>query len=168
MITEQSEEQRYALNASDQAKLSVHFDLETNTCIERVFFLCYNPVMLERKTELGDIRFSRSVIERIVEDAADDCGGKVMLQNFRGKYMPAVPGREILFEETPEGVAITVYIVVSFGTSIKKCTGHMMEYISSNIEKVMGEKPYNVKIVVTGVQSVETAKRHIEITEQPE
>lgn len=121
--------------------------------------------MLEHKTDLGDIRFSRSVIERIVEDAADACDGKVQLLNYKGKYIGVIPGSSIEFKETEDGALITAYIVVSFGASIRKYAGMMHQYIIDNVEKVMGEKPAAVKIIITGVQSREIARRHIEITE---
>lgn len=121
--------------------------------------------MLEKKTELGDIRFSRNVILKIVDDAADQTDGKVTVQNFKGKYKSVMPGSNVIFKETDNGVTIDVFVVIRFGASISKCCRMMIDYINENIEKVMGEKPYSVKIIVTGVQSNEIAKRHIEFTD---
>lgn len=114
---------------------------------------------------MGDIRFSKSVIERIIEDAAASCGGNVAVFNFKSKYMTVIPNNHFTFKESSGGVEITVYIVVRFGASIKKYAKRMMDYIYDTVEKVMGERPKSVKIIVTGVRSREIAKRHIEITE---
>lgn len=127
-------------------------------------FLWYNSNMLEIRNKLGDIRFSRNVIFKIVDDAIASCGGRVSLYNYRGKYKNVMPGKdEVKFTETPQGVDITVFVVINFGVSIHKSTEKIRRYIYENVEKVMGEKPHSVKIVVTGVQSKEIAKRHIEI-----
>ena len=81
-----------------------------------------------------------------------------------GKYKSVMPGNdEVVFVETPEGADITVYVVINFGVSIHDSTEKIRNYIFDNVEKVMGERPNRVKIVVTGVQSREIARRHIEI-----
>lgn len=121
--------------------------------------------MLEKKTELGDIRFSRNVILKIVDDAADKSEGKVIIQNFKGKYISVMPGNNVIFKETEEGVTIEVFVVIKFGASISGCCRDMIDYINNEVERVMGEKPAQVKIIVTGVQSNETARRYIEFTD---
>ena len=131
-----------------------------------MLFLWYNPCMFEKETDVGKIHFSRSVIERIIKDAVSGCDGKVFLNKYKGKYMSMVPGGDYTAEETDEGLDITVYVVISFGASIGKYSKQMLEYIYSNVEKVMGERPHHVKIIVTGVQSKkDIARRHVEITE---
>lgn len=120
--------------------------------------------MLEIRNRLGDIRFSRNVMLKIVEDAVASCDGRVSLLNYKGKYKSVMPGNdEVVFVETPEGADITVYVVINFGVSIHDSTEKIRNYIFDNVEKVMGERPNRVKIVVTGVQSREIARRHIEI-----
>lgn len=121
--------------------------------------------MLEKKTELGDIRFSRNVILKIVDDAAEKTDGKVTVQNFKGKYKSVMPGNNVIFKETEDGVNIDVFVVIRFGASISKCCRSMIDYIKENVEMVMGEKPNSVRIIVTGVQSNEIARRHIEFTD---
>lgn len=121
--------------------------------------------MLEKKTELGDIRFSRNVILKIIDDAAEKSDGKVTVQNFKGKYKSVMPGNNVIFKETEDGMDIDVFVVIRFGASISNCARSMIEYINENVEKVMGEKPNVVRIIVTGVQSNEIARRHIEFTD---
>ena len=120
--------------------------------------------MLEKKTSLGKIHFPESVIERIIEDAISSCDGKVSLGNYKGKYMSYVPGSDFAIEETMGGLDITVYVIIRFGAGIRSCSRQIIEYINENVEKVMGERPRTVKIIVTGIQSRSIARRHIEIT----
>ncbi|MDO4177071.1 MAG: Asp23/Gls24 family envelope stress response protein [Bacillota bacterium] len=125
--------------------------------------------MLEITNELGDIRFSRNVILRIVDDAVETCDGRVTVHNFKGKYKSVMPGHDgVTYLETPDGVDITVYVVVNFGTSIRENCGRISAYINENVERVMGERPHNVRIVVTGVQSKEIARRNIVFNSNPE
>ena len=121
--------------------------------------------MFDRDTEFGHIHFTRSVIERIINDAVEGCDGKVFLRNYRGKYRSMVQGTDYTIEQTHHGTDIVVYVVIAFGAGIGKYTKQMLEYIYDNVEKVRGERPHHGKIVVTGVQSKDIAKRHIEITE---
>ena len=121
--------------------------------------------MFNKNTELGQIHFPPGVIERIIKDAVSGCDGRVFLNKYKGKYMSMVPGGDYTAQETEEGMDITVYVVIAFGASIGKYSKQMLEYIYDNVEKVMGERPHHVKIVVTGVRSKDIAKRHIEITE---
>ena len=121
--------------------------------------------MLERSNDLGDIRFSKNVITRIAEDAAEYCENNVSIFNYRGKYKPAMPGANIIYTETPDGIEITVNVVIRFGASISECARKMLDYMYKAIESVMGTRPEKITIVVTGIQSREIARRHIEITE---
>ena len=120
--------------------------------------------MLEIKTNLGDIRFSKNVMLKIVEDAISLCDGSVYLCNYKGKYKNVMrSSEEMIFAETPEGVEITIFVVVRFGTSIKQNSRKIIDYIYDNVEKVMGERPQKVTMIVTGVQSREIARRYIVI-----
>jgi uncharacterized alkaline shock family protein YloU len=122
--------------------------------------------MFDKETDLGEIHFPASVIERIVKDAVNTCDEKVFLNKYKGKYMSMVPGGDYTAEEEEAGINITVYVVMSFGASIGKYSKRMLAYIYDNVEKVMGIRPSSVTIVVTGLKSKDNiAKRHIEITE---
>ena len=122
--------------------------------------------MFNRENDIGKIHFSTSVIERIIKDAVSTCDGKVSLGNYKGKYRGVGSGGGIVLDETELGLDIVVYVVISFGAGIGKYSKQMIDYIKDNVEKVMGERPHNVRIVVTGVQSKkDIARRHVEITE---
>ena len=139
--------------------------------------------MLDIKTELGEIRFSTNVIKKIVTDAVHLCDGKVYIYHYKGKYQNAMSGRtskmtlyngdrgdpnsiEVVDSET--GLRITAYLVVKFGTSIKKSCIDILYYISRNVETIMGEKPESIKLIVTGIESNEIAKRNLEYSMEAE
>ncbi len=101
----------------------------------------------------------------IIDHAIDDCHGKVSLQNYKGKYATVVPTSSVEFTETEEGTDIVIYVVLKFGASIDYYTKYLLNRLYDDIESIMGERPRSVKVVVTGVQSKNIGKRHIEITE---
>ena len=132
--------------------------------------------MFDIETKLGEIHFPASVINRIVMEAVESCGGKVDILNYKGKYknmMPWLASRMNLYkeetggiqvEESEEGMILTVYVVIHFGASIKKVTEKLIDGIYENMEKVMKVKPRTVKIIVTGTLSKNIVKRHIEVS----
>ena len=132
-------------------------------------------VMLDIQTKLGDIKFSPGIINGIIVDSLADFGDDVYMMNYKGRYMDAVPGIApklnlyndesggIELEETENGIKIKVYIVVRFGLSIGTLTSDIIDRISENFEKTMGEKPENVTIAVSGVFSKIIGRRYIEV-----
>ncbi len=129
--------------------------------------LWYNSNMFSKDTELGKIHFPVSVIERIIKDAVSGCDGKVSLENYKGRYMGAVSGKGWDINETEDGLDIVIYIIIAFGAGISKYSKQIIEYVTDNVENVMGESPRDVRLIVTGVQSgKEITKRHIEIPER--
>ena len=137
--------------------------------------------MLEIKTEIGDIRFSKNVIKKIVTDAVHEFDGKVYIYHYRGKYKNAMNGigsRMVLYngdrgdpgsidvDDTDTGLRITVYIVVKFGTSIRSTCIDIINYVFDNVKSIMGEEPEIVKVIVTGIESNEVAKRNIEYSRE--
>ena len=117
--------------------------------------------MFDIETKLGEIHFPASTINRIVMEAVESCGDKVDILNDKGKYknmMPWLASRMNIYkeeaggiqvEETEEGMILTVYVVIHFGTSIKRVTEKLIDGIYENLERVMKIKPKTVKIVVT-------------------
>ena len=132
--------------------------------------------MLNIKTQLGNINFSQNIINKIVTECVKNVGDRVILLNYKGKYMNVVPGLAskmnlydeeagcIHADETDQGIRINVYIAVRFGVSIKKVTREIINSIYENFEKFMGEKPARVTVTVTGTFSKNSAKRHIEVS----
>ena len=132
--------------------------------------------MFDIETKLGEIHFPASVINRIVIEAVESCNGKVDILKYKGKYknmMPWLASRMNIYkeetggiqvEETEDGMILTVYVVIHFGTSIKRVTEKLIDEIYENMEKVMKVKPKTVKIIVTGTLSKNIVKRHIEVS----
>ena len=42
--------------------------------------------MFDIETKIGNIHFSSNIINKIAEKAVEDCGGKVMLHNYKIRY----------------------------------------------------------------------------------
>ena len=133
--------------------------------------------MLEMNTDLGEIRFSTNVIKKIVTDAVHLCEGKVYIYHYKGKYQNAMTGittkmtlyngdrgdpSAIEVVDSENGLSITTYLVVKFGTSIRTSCIDILYYISRSVETVFGEKPESIKLIVTGIESNEIAKRNLE------
>lgn len=116
--------------------------------------------MFDIETKMGSIHFSQHIINRIIENAVEECAGKAILNNYRGGLnSPAVE-----FIESEEGFELKVYIVLKFGASIKENTSIILDSIYDNAEKILGKKPLKVTVTVTGVLSKNIAKRHIEVS----
>ncbi|MDO4869782.1 MAG: Asp23/Gls24 family envelope stress response protein [Bacillota bacterium] len=137
--------------------------------------------MLEIKTETGDIRFSKNVIKRIATDAVHQMDGKAYIYHYRGRYKNAMNGigsrmslyngdkgdpGSIEVDDTDTGLRITVYLVVKFGVSIRSSCIDILNYIFDNVKSVMGEEPEIVKVIVTGVESNEIARRDLEYSRE--
>ena len=58
----------------------------------------------------------------------------------------------------------TVYIVVRFGVSISSVANTMIDDIYKQMEDLFGQRPAQVKVIVTGTASRIIAKRHIEFS----
>lgn len=130
--------------------------------------------MFEISNELGQISFSKAAIFRICEDAVGSCDGNVRIQNYKSRYTAKRPGiltafsssdedyEDIELEETAEGIFITVYVVVRFGTSISTAANRIIDHIYAEMESLFGVRPACVTVIITGVASKTIAKRHIE------
>lgn len=132
--------------------------------------------MFDIETKLGDIHFSSNIVNKIVEKAVEDCGGKAMLHNYKGALMDVMPGwasKMNLYDESissvevinhESGYIVKVYVVIKFGSSIKAVTSQIIDSIYENTELIIGEKPKYVTVNVTGVMSKNIAKRNIKVS----
>lgn len=132
--------------------------------------------MFDIETKLGHIHFSHSIINKIVMEAVENCDGKAQLYNYKGKYMNVVPdlaSKINLYDEevgsievtdTEESIEVKVYVVLQFGTSIRKTTASIIKYIYEYTEKITGARPEKVTVIVTGILSKNIARRHIEVS----
>lgn len=132
--------------------------------------------MFDVETKLGNIHFSHGIINKIVTEAVANSEGKAQIHNYKGKYKNVVPelaskinlydeeAGSIEIMETETGIEIKVYVVLRFGASIKNTTAGIIKYIYAYTEKILGEKPERVTVVVTGILSKNIARRHIEVS----
>lgn len=131
--------------------------------------------MFEMETEWGQIYFSRNVIRQICAGAVNSCGGSAVLMNYggksrgsRGKGNPFVPKKaradsdSILIEEREDGLYITVYVVIRFGTSINDTANRILGFVFDQMKEVMNIEPKQVLVVNTGTASKDIAPRHME------
>ena len=130
--------------------------------------------MFDITTETGEIRFSQNVIYTIVDRAVDSCEGKAELNNYKGKAKKRGKDKSKEKGKTPvdksnievdykDGkLRITVYITVKFGNSIKEITESIMDKIYEDMQQILGRTPFTTKIIVTGIVSKDTARRHLE------
>lgn len=116
--------------------------------------------MIEISTETGEIVFSENAVKSVIKGAVDASDGKAYIYRYRSRYMPMLPA--ITIEEGDEGYDIVVYIVVRFGTSISKVSNKILDNIYKNLESAFNIVPDSVKVIVTGVQSKDIARRNIE------
>lgn len=116
--------------------------------------------MFDIETKLGKIHFSQNIMNRIISNAVESCKGKVMLQNYRG----GINAGSVEFIQHDDGYELKVYIVIRFGTSIKQMTSQIINNIYENTEKIIGQKPQKVTVMVTGVLSRNIARRNIEVS----
>lgn len=132
--------------------------------------------MITIESDLGTISLSKASIGRIITEAVDSCGGKVMISNHKGKVSGGkVPGfvSKIggMDESSPMDIAMTesgldikVFVVLRFGTSITQVTNYLVDEIHNKVKEMTGMEPNSVAVVVTGMISKNIAPRHIEVT----
>lgn len=114
--------------------------------------------MRDISTKLGDIRFSRNMINDIVARSMEAFSDRAELLNYRGGH------KNVRIEDGEDGMEITAYIVVRFGESIKEVTEGILDSIYGEVEKVTGQRPAKVTVIVTGTAAKNTVKRHIEVS----
>lgn len=116
--------------------------------------------MQDIETKYGKIHFSHNIIGRIAANAVECCDGKAVLQNYRG----GINAGSVEVIENEDSFSLKIYVVIKFGTSIKKITAGIIDSIYENTEKILGIKPQKVTVIVTGVLSKNIARRHIEVS----
>lgn len=142
----------------------------------RAVDFCYHYGMFERENDTGKISFSKNIIFTICADAVENCGGTVAILHYKSRYTsrrtslanvfgnPDTDEQDVLIEEDEEGLKITVYIVVRFGTSMQQAADMIIDHIYQQMEEVMRVRPAKVTVIVTGTVSKDIARRRIEFS----
>ena len=111
------------------------------------------------KTQYGTIDITNDVIATVVGGAATDNYGVVGMASKnqirdnvndilrRENYARGVVGRQ---EEN--GVAIDVYVIVSYGTKISEVSRNVQSKVKYNLETMLGVTANSVNVIVQGVR----------------
>ena len=129
---------------------------------------------LSRETELGTISVSNILFAQIIADSFQQasCRNKVWPSTKKGrqigsdaKFSISDFAGNIEVEPSFDGdsVDIEFSVIVKFGTSIRKLTDAVADYIADTIYQKQKKKPNQIKIRIAGVKSRQVARRNLEV-----
>ncbi len=111
------------------------------------------------KTQAGTIEISNDVIATVVGGAATDIYGIVGMasKNQIKDNLNDILGKEnysrgVVVRQEENGVAIDVYIMVSYGTKISEVSRNAQEKVKYNLETMLGVVANSVNIFIQGVR----------------
>lgn len=129
---------------------------------------------ISRETDLGTISISNAIFAQIILDAfeQESCQGKVWPATKRGRQlggdqMPSAAdyGGYIEAERSFDGKTIDLEfsVIIRFGTSIRRVTEALGNFIAEEIREKQGRYPNQIKIRIAGVRSRQIARRNLEV-----
>lgn len=129
---------------------------------------------LSKKTSLGTISVSDLFFAQIIADSLQQeaCAGKAWPSTRRGRQIGSEQKINIgdlagHIEVNPsmdtEAIDLEFSIITKFGTSIRKLTDNIADYIADTVYEKQGARPNQIKIRITGVKSRQTARRELEV-----
>ncbi len=111
------------------------------------------------KTQAGTIEISNDVIATVVGGAATDIYGIVGMasKNQIKDNVNDILGKEsysrgVVVRQEENGVAVDVYIMVSYGTKISEVSRNVQEKVKYNLETMLGVVANSVNIFIQGVR----------------
>lgn len=111
------------------------------------------------KTQAGTIEISNDVIATVVGGAATDIYGIVGMasKNQIKDNLNDILGKEnysrgVLVRQEENGVAVDVYIMVSYGTKISEVSRNVQEKVKYNLETMLGVVANSVNVFIQGVR----------------
>ena len=111
------------------------------------------------KTQAGTIEISNDVIATVVGGAATDIYGIVGMvsKNQIKDNLNDILGKEnysrgVVVRQEENGVAVDVYIMVSYGTKISEVSRNVQESVKYNLETMLGVVANSVNIFIQGVR----------------
>ncbi|NLW45044.1 MAG: Asp23/Gls24 family envelope stress response protein [Syntrophomonadaceae bacterium] len=117
-----------------------------------------DKVFVLESNELGKITISKEAVQTVVGMATVECYGLVgMIPRKVSNGLTSILGLESIrkgveVNETPEGVEVDVYVVVSYGTKISEVGYNVMQKIKYVMEKITGIPVTRVNVNVQGVK----------------
>ncbi|MGY3703608.1 Asp23/Gls24 family envelope stress response protein [Vagococcus martis] len=110
------------------------------------------------KTQAGTIEISNDVIATVVGGAATDIYGIVGMasKNQIKDNLNDILGKEnysrgVVVRQEENGVAVDVYIMVSYGTKISEVSRNVQEKVKYNLETMLGVVANSVNVFIQGV-----------------
>ncbi|APB30489.1 MULTISPECIES: Asp23/Gls24 family envelope stress response protein [Enterococcaceae] len=111
------------------------------------------------KTQAGTIEISNDVIATVVGGAATDIYGIVGMasKNQIKDNLNDILGKEnysrgVVVRQEENGVAVDVYIMVSYGTKISEVSRNVQEKVKYNLETMLGVVANSVNVFIQGVR----------------
>lgn len=117
-----------------------------------------NDNMREFVTELGSVDIAKEVLATYVGLAATNCFGVVGMSSKTLKDgFATLLGREsvskgVEIAERDGGLAVSVYVIVGYGTKISEIANNVIQRIEYNVQEYLGLKLAGVNLVVQGVR----------------
>ena len=111
------------------------------------------------KTQYGTIDITNDVIATVVGGAATDNYGVVGMasknqirDNVNDILRRENYARGVVVRQEENGVAIDVFIIVSYGTKISEVSRNVQSKVKYNLETMLGVNANSVNVIVQGVR----------------
>ncbi|QMU07755.1 Asp23/Gls24 family envelope stress response protein [Levilactobacillus suantsaii] len=111
------------------------------------------------KTQYGTIDITNEVIATVVGGAATDNYGVVGMasknqirDNVNDILRRENYARGVVVRQEDNGVAIDVYVIVSYGTKISEVSRNVQSKVKYNLETMLGVTANSVNVVIQGVR----------------
>lgn len=111
------------------------------------------------KTQYGTVDISNEVIATVVGGAATEIFGIVGMasknqirDNLNEILKKENYSKGVIVRQEDNGVAVDVYIIVSYGTRISEVCRNVQEKVKYNLESMLGISANTVNIYVQGVR----------------
>ncbi|SFH61403.1 Asp23/Gls24 family envelope stress response protein [Pisciglobus halotolerans] len=113
-------------------------------------------------TQFGTIDISNDVIATVVGGAATEIFGIVGMasknqirDNLNEILKKENYSKGVLVRQEENGVAVDVYIIVSYGTKISEVCRNVQEKVRYNLESMLGVSANTVNVYVQGVRVIQ-------------
>lgn len=130
---------------------------------------------LRRTTNLGTIIINTSIISKEVIKASTKVNENIFFATEKGKLLgsPKKVGSSelsanILVDEKEGRFNLTLYIIMNFGSSIKKVTESILDDLEESFKMMFPSQPGKITIKIVGVKSKKIAARDIEVIREYE
>lgn len=130
---------------------------------------------LRRTTNLGTIIINTSIISKEVIKASTKVNENIFFATEKGKLLgsPKKVGSSelsanILVDEKEGRFNLTLYIIMNFGSSIKKVTESILNDLEESFKQMFPSQPGKITIKIVGVKSKKIAARDIEVIREYE